>query len=254
MADSSNGDISEIYLSGEYTDKNPTFHVEDSSWKAKQALKILQSHDLHPENICEIGCGAGEILNQLHRQLPDSCLFTGYELSPQGFALCQERTKPRLSFHNQNLFTTTPKPTFDLVLCMDVFEHVDNYFEFLRHLRQHSKHFIFHIPLDMNAQMVARAEPIQRVRQKVGHLHYFSKDTALAALTDTGFQIKSWFFTPNGIDRPRTTKAKLAKLPRKIFSAFSQELTARIFGGYSLLALASTTAHSSDEPQTSQTR
>ena len=252
MADSNNSDISEIYLSGEYTDKNPTFHVEDSPWKAKQALKMLKNRDLHPRNICEIGCGAGEILNQLHQQLPDDCQFTGYELSPQGFALCQERIKPRLSFHNENLFTALPKPTFDLMLCMDDFEHVDNHFEFLRFLRQHSKHFIFHIPLDMNAQMVARAEPIRRVRQKVGHLHYFSKDTALAALTDTGYQIESWFFTPNGVERPQTGFAKLAKLPRKIFSSLNQELTARFLGGYSLLALASPTAHFSDESQTSQ--
>ena len=253
MADSSDGEISEIYLSGEYTDKNPTFHVEDSPWKAEQTLKMLHQHNVHPKDICEIGCGAGEILNQLHQQLPETCQFTGYELSPQGYALCQERAKPRIEFHNQNLFTASPKPRFDLMLCMDVFEHVDNYFEFLRNLRAHAQHFIFHIPLDMNAQMVARAEPIRRVRQKVGHLHYFSKDTALAALTDTGYQIDAWFFTPNGVDRPRTAMAKIAKLPRKIFSALSKELTARILGGYSLLALASPSERP-DESQTSQVR
>ena len=59
-----------IYTSGEYAAKNPTYHVEDSAWKAHQILKIIQRNNLQPLSICEVGCGAGEILRQLQSNLP----------------------------------------------------------------------------------------------------------------------------------------------------------------------------------------
>jgi len=55
----------EMYRSNEYLKNNPTWHVEDSPWKAKQILKIIGNNNLQPNSICEIGCGAGEILHQL---------------------------------------------------------------------------------------------------------------------------------------------------------------------------------------------
>lgn len=39
---------------------------------------------LNPSRICEIGCGAGEILNQLAIQYPGK-EFYGYKISPQAF-------------------------------------------------------------------------------------------------------------------------------------------------------------------------
>ena len=59
----------EKYVTKEYLDNNPTWHVEDSPWKAKQILKIIRRNSLHPNSICEIGCGVGEILRQLFLQM-----------------------------------------------------------------------------------------------------------------------------------------------------------------------------------------
>ena len=227
--------INEEYLDGEYIEKNPTFHVEDSPWKARQILNGIEKCQLSLENVAEVGCGAGEILVQLSNELPKA-KFTGYELSPQAYEMCKERANEKISFHHSDLFED--EKSFDLMLCIDVFEHVEDYFSFLRNLSKKASNFIFHIPLDMNTQMVARAEPIQRVRKNVGHIHYFSKDSALAILDDCGFEVEYWFYTPNGVDRPKTTAAKLAQIPRKIFQAMSLEMSARLLGGYSLLVVA----------------
>ena len=59
----------EIYLDGTYLDKNPGWHEEDSAWKAEKILKILKRNKLKPSSICEVGCGAGEILSCLQREL-----------------------------------------------------------------------------------------------------------------------------------------------------------------------------------------
>ncbi len=79
------------YVGGEYLGHNPTWHVEDSAWKAEQILAALKRNGLHPATVCEVGCGAGEILSQLHARLPSHVVFTGYEISPQAHALALTR-------------------------------------------------------------------------------------------------------------------------------------------------------------------
>lgn len=226
-----------IYQTGEYVAKNPTYHVEDSAWKAGQVLKLIDKHRLAPRTVCEVGCGAGEILKQLQLSLPASTLFFGYEISPQAFALCQERENERLHFSCANLIQSSAPP-FDLLLCLDVFEHVEDYFGFLRGLRGKATHKIFHIPLDLSVQWVWRSGPIMREREQAGHLHYFTKETALATLHDTGFEVIDWCYTAGAIANPRSYKARLASWPRRVLSIINQDLVVRVLGGYSLLVLA----------------
>jgi hypothetical protein len=132
----------------------------------------------------------------------------------------------------------TESPCFDLLLCIDVFEHVEDYIGFLKKLRAKARVKIFHIPLDMSAQWVLRGGPILLSREQIGHLHYFNKDTALATLQDTGYEVSDWFYTPAALDKPRSVKAKLARLPRQTLSAINPDLSARMLGGYSLLVQA----------------
>lgn len=123
-------------------------------------------------------------------------------------------------------------------MAIDVFEHVEDYFGFLRSLREKGTYKVFHIPLDLSVQMVLRSSPILRTRSLVGHLHYFTKETALATLKDTGFIIVDYFYT-NASELPnRGWKADLLKIPRKLGFLIDQDLTARIFGGFSLMVLA----------------
>jgi SAM-dependent methyltransferase len=226
-----------IYGTGEYLARNPTYHVEDSAWKASQVLKMLARHRLDPETVCEVGCGAGEILAQLQRSLPERTQFFGYEISEGAFALCQKRENERLHFYWEDLLAGEAQP-FDLLICLDVFEHVEDYLSFLRRLRGRATHKIFHIPLDVSVQSVLRSWPILRQRERVGHLHYFTKETALATLRDTGYRILDSFYTPSAIDRPRTIRARIARGPRQFLFATHQDWTVRIMGGYSLLVWA----------------
>jgi 2-polyprenyl-3-methyl-5-hydroxy-6-metoxy-1,4-benzoquinol methylase len=226
-----------MYQTGEYLEKNPTYHVEDSPFKADQILTMIEKHNLKPHSICEVGCGAGEILNQLQKKLPADVQFYGYEISPQAFELCQGRENERIHFFCEDLLTNT-SATFDLLLCLDVFEHVEDYLGFLKSLRTKAEHKIFHIPLDLSVQWLWRATPIMLGREQLGHLHYFNKETALATLAYAGYEIIDWFYTPGAIANPRSLKAKLASFPRRILSGINQDLVVRILGGYSLLVLA----------------
>jgi SAM-dependent methyltransferase len=226
-----------MYQTGEYLEKNPTYHVEDSPWKADQVLRLMKRHDLQPQSICEVGCGAGEILKQLQEKLPAEVQFYGYEISPQAYALSQQRANERLHFYCEDLLSL-PNTSFDLLLCLDVFEHVEDYLGFLRGLRDKARDKIFHIPLDLSVQWLWRSSPIMREREQAGHLHYFTKETALATLQHAGYEVTDWCYTPGAIANPRSVKAKLASLPRRFLSAINQDLVVRVLGGYSLLVLA----------------
>ncbi len=83
--------LEEMYTSGEYLEKNPTWHVEESPWKAKQIMRLIRRNGIAPDTICEAGCGAGEVLNQLQGKMAATCSFWGYEISPQAFALSESR-------------------------------------------------------------------------------------------------------------------------------------------------------------------
>ena len=228
---------SSIYHTGEYVEKNPTYCVEDSSWKADYIARMIERHKLQPRAVCEVGCGAGEVLKQLQLRLPSETPFHGNEISPHAFALCQKRENDRLRFYCADLLATETE-AFDLLLCIDVCEHVADYLRFLRALRDKASYKIFHIPLDLSVQWLWRSAPIMREREQAGHLHYFTKETALATLSDTGYEILDWFYTPGAIANPRSLKAKLATRPRRLLSAINQDLVVRVLGGYSLLVLA----------------
>jgi SAM-dependent methyltransferase len=227
----------DLYQTGAYVERNPTYHVEDSAWKAREIIKMIERHNLRPRTVCEIGCGAGEILRQLQSSLPDEIQFSGYEISPAAFDLCRARANDRLKFYCEDLLSLDREP-FDLLLCIDVFEHVPDYLGFLARLRPRATRTVFHIPLDLSAQWVFRSGPIVQAREQVGHLHYFTKETALATLRDAGYEVRDWFYTAGAIANPRSLKAKLAAWPRRALFHLHPDLLVRALGGYSLLVLA----------------
>ena len=230
--------VNSIYEDGTYFAKHPSWHKEDSPWKAMQILRMLKKNKVAPATVCEIGCGAGEILNCLSASHGPDVQFTGYDISPQAIDLCREKERQNLHFFLKDLLEDR-EASFDVVMALDVFEHVEDYMGFLRRLRAKGEYKIFHIPLDLSVQSVLRASPLRFVRKKSGHIHFFTMETALAALKDTGYEVVDHFYTPASLDTPNLNwKARLMKLPRRLFFALHPDLAVRILGGYSLLVLA----------------
>jgi SAM-dependent methyltransferase len=221
------------YLDGSYVDANPTFHVEDSPWKAQQVAKFIDRQRLSLQSMCDVGCGAGEVLRQLQLHYPQMGVLRGYEMSPEGYAMALERQNDTLQFLQEDLFANE-SAHYDLALCLDVIEHVEDYFQFLRNLSRHADHFVFHIPLDMNVQSVLLAGLIRRARSQWGHIHYFSKDTALAALAENGYQVVDWFYTPNTGNEFTSVVSVVARTVRRLMVPLSPDLAVRVLGGHSL--------------------
>lgn len=228
----------DIYKDGTYLDKNPTWHEEDSRWKANQITRILEKNRMHPSTICELGCGAGAILECLAEDYGDKVSLSGYEVSPQAYEICRKKEKQNLHFFLKDLLQEGSS-SFDVVMAIDVLEHVEDCYGLLRRLRSKGEYKIFHIPLDLSVQMVFRNSRILELRALIGHIHYFTKDTALATLRDTGYEIVDYCYTCGALELPgRSWKSNLLRLPRKLSFFLHQDLAARILGGFSLLVLA----------------
>lgn len=229
--------VNSIYVSGEYLARNPEWHAEESPWKATQVQRMLDRHQLRPRSICEIGCGAGEVLRQLQMRLEPGVDFRGYDVSPQAMELCRPKSNPNLRFV-LGAADSVPDNSQDLVLVLDVLEHLDDYLGFLRMIQPKGIRTIFHIPLDLSVQTVLRPGGLEYVRDAYGHLHYFSKETALRSLEDTGFHVEDWFYTRRAVEEVAgTLRRRLLKTPRRMLFKLRRDLAARTLGGFSLLVL-----------------
>jgi SAM-dependent methyltransferase len=224
------------YESGSYLQNNPDWHREDASWKAQIVHAMLARHQLEPRSVVEVGCGSGEVLLNLRPRLPKAQLV-GYDVSPQAAGFWS-RAAGAVEFHLGD-FHAQNDTVFDLLLMLDVFEHVRDPFTFLERTRRCAGWFVFHIPLDLSASSVLRGWPLLNVRRKVGHLHYFTKDLALEILAETGYDIVEWCYTGASLRSPqRTLKTRLAAFPRRLAYALNRDLGVRLFGGDTLLVLA----------------
>ena len=222
----------------DYIENNPDWHSADAVYKAAWIRAMIDKWiSADSLKIADVGCGAGEILLNVSRFYEQASCH-GYEVSSTAYAICNNKTNPpRLNFHHADLLSKDPNQNhYDLLLCIDVFEHIENYLAFLRSLSRYAHGFIFHIPLELSAQTVIRPSGLLSYRAQYGHIHFFNRHMALQTLRECGYEIVDWRYTPSALVLPgRNLKSRLLKIPRKIFWALSQEACVRLLGGFSLL-------------------
>jgi hypothetical protein len=229
--------MKEMYETDLYEQQNPGWHESDSPWKAARIAEIIKKNDLAFKTICEVGCGTGEILLNLERTFPEVEL-SGYEIAPQAYNRAVVKQTARTTFHLEDLLAQQDA-RFDVLLAIDVMEHVEDYIGFVEKLRPLATYKIFHIPLDLSVQSVLRSRPIEGLRRDVGHIHYFYKQTALATLEDCGYSIIDHCYTASRLELPdQARSSRLMARPRRAMFALNPDLAVRVLGGYSLLVLA----------------
>ncbi|MGC4094731.1 MAG: class I SAM-dependent methyltransferase [Polyangiaceae bacterium] len=224
-----------IYADGTYLANNANWHEEDSPYKAKLVAQALTRAGVQFKSCADIGCGAGKVTLLLAEQYPHAA-FTGFDLSPDLEKFWGEKSAPNLSLRREDPLQSERR--YDLVVCLDVFEHVEDYFGFLRKLRTKGEHFLFNIPLDMSLLKLVTGG-LRFARESVGHLHYFNEYTALETLKDTGYTIETSFLSAAFRKiPPRNARQAVALAPRLLLSLLGDHVGALGVGGYSLVVVA----------------
>ena len=234
MAFSSN----DRYTSDDYFKNNPTWDDEDARWKSGIIHELLKSNAVSPQTVVEVGCGAGGILSELSKLNPAIKQLKGYDISPYAIALANQKKNDKISYYNSD-FINGNDAGGDVLLVVDVIEHIDDYYGFLNKLKARSQYVVIHIPLDLSCRNILKPNTILVQRETVGHLHYFTKEIVEWALKDTGFTIIDWVYTKPLIDLEpaKSLKTNLKKILRKISFAVNKDLSAKIWGGYSMMIL-----------------
>jgi len=222
----------ETYTDGTYLAKTGgSWHVEDSGFKAQQVRRMLARHPHLPiEAVCDIGCGAGGVLHALEPHFPMDTRFVGYEISPQAHSLSHGFSTGSCKFVLDDPFRDRQR--FDLALILDVVEHVDDCFGFMRECGAKATWKMYHIPLDTSASMALRAA---NCWDTVGHVHLFTAETALKSVEHAGQSVADWFLTPVALQRPHRFATRWTNLARRVVP---ERLGARLLGGYSIMILA----------------
>lgn len=228
--------MTDLYTSGRYLETNPDYHQEHSAWKARHVLRLIERNKLAVSSVCDLGCGAGRVLKELQEALPAGTKLHGYDISPGAITLASELCNEGLTFEIGDGLTGE---RCDLLLLMDVLEHLEDYYAFLRSVRPRSAYHIIHVPLDFTALTAMRPRLILNPRRNVGHLHFFTRELFLAVLQDCGYEIVDHMYTATAVDlRQKAMGGRIARLPRKLMYKLAPDFTVRTLGGFSLMVLA----------------
>ncbi|HOZ62615.1 MAG TPA: methyltransferase domain-containing protein [Smithellaceae bacterium] len=217
--------------------RHPNWHAEDGVWKATHIYHIISKNNIIVRKLADVGCGSGGVLTELSSLMGKEIAYYGYDISKQAIELA--RRHGDISFSTEDILSSENSEHFDILLAIDVLEHIPDYMNFLKRCRLKASYKIYHIPLDLSLFSILSDSFIDG-RRKLGHVQYFSFQSAIACLKDTDHVIMDYFFTDVGTyytKQARRLNRTIANYPRQISAFFSVPLSAKIFGRYSIMVL-----------------
>ena len=234
-----------IYESGKYIKLNPNYHVEDSKFKANNFIKILKKNKISNDEIktiVDLGCGSGDIIKFLKKKkfFNTNTKFYGFDINQDAIDLAKDKEAEDLIFSNENFFENELNGNTDLIICADVYEHVEDYISFLKKMVHAGKFFLFNIPLDISVRSILNRKQIPQSYKNFGHVHFFNKNITKLMLRHCDFEIIDTIYAKNFLDHLKkdSLKRMIYFLPVMLFDMISEDLSANLFGGYSLVVLA----------------
>ena len=183
----------EYYTKGSYWENRQD---SKSDYKVRLVEYILKKYKISLFSglkAAEIGCGQGAFLFPLSEYLEKEEIqyqLLGYDVSPQAINLANVR----------NLSSSNDKVSFlvgsaadipsnlDFIFCMDVLEHVEDPFQFLRELSSKSKYLILHLPIEHSIGHLIMQTPSQSYRT-FQHIHFYSWETAKLLINESPFHL-----------------------------------------------------------------
>ena len=180
--------VKSLYSTDRYIIQNPSLHEEDSPWKISKILPLVDKFigEVNKEkiNILDVGGGAGFILKAVstyieshHHARVDKFVL---DLSP-GMLEIQKKNNSDLkrAFNEDMRKTSIGNKEIDLVLLIDVLEHVSDTTVALEELRRISNFVIFKVPLEDNLctktwNFINRGKPRKRSIENLGHINYYN--------------------------------------------------------------------------------
>lgn len=232
--------IDPMYTDGEFYQHSSG--GQDAFYKVEQLKRVL---DKNPEICCslslvaDVGCGTGKTTRLLHKFLSECAIdqveVHGYDVHPE---VSNFQDSQNVRFISGDFYMESEK-IYDLVVLLDVLEHVLDPIEFLKRIAKRTRLIALHLPLDDSLLSWVRDLPKRKIRHP-GHILVLNSATAFNLLTFSQFRIFDYayspvFLAPSGSE---TILQRLFNPIRTVTYRISPYLTHKIFGGVSIFLLA----------------
>jgi glycosyltransferase involved in cell wall biosynthesis len=240
--------LRQAVVSDTYTRYNPTWHLEDSAWKARKIMELIPDNVIRSLSgqvlVVDIGCGAGGIL----KVLSDSFAQRGVKISAEGFDVSPipletaRASCPAAQFRcgpfEKKLYESGQRISFALLI--DILEHLNDPTALLQDAGAVSDYVICHLPLEDNLMVNLRGLR-RKFRRTVGHVRFYNDRSAREFFKDNGFTVVKSIYTCLDYDAPYRIKSPLRRILlqplRKLLFRLFPRFTALVLGNVSLLAL-----------------
>jgi len=225
----------------EYIKKNPGLHLKDSPDKVREILRILPIKNKY-ESMIDIACGAGAVTLELKKRLSIPKVV-GIDISTTMINYAKTLDKNNsVDWINQNIFDLKFAERFDLAVCNDIVEHVNDDAQFLKQVANLSKYAVIKVPLEKS--FLARflkffhiADVWADTESRYGHIHHYAMKELDELIYSSGFQIEKEGFIP----MPKRSKLKW-ELVRLLFlpiTMINKRASVILNGGFKLYYLRS---------------
>ena len=210
---------------------------EDAVFKANHIRSILKYSSIPAaKTVVDIGCGDGLVLLEFHRIYPTTSCF-GFDTDASVISKAYDHEDGEVCFQRRD-FILQPFQ-HHITLLIDVLEHQEDPYTFLRKLKPYSKLKVLHIPLENTCLTMLYPTFQKHQHDTVGHRWYFTKDTAFQMLEDCGYKIIRWEYTHcYKLSRWYGWKDAVLKPVRYILFAIWPDIAQRMVGGCSVMVVA----------------
>lgn len=178
-----------------YNTKNPISKILVTNF-----LKTLKSNlkKINASTIVELGAGEGELLRILRKIFPEASI-SGSDISEDMMKKAEKALKGKninLSVEDIHKLSYKSKK-FDLVVCAEVIEHVDDPEKALSEIKRICKgRVLLSVPLEPLWRILnmARGKYISDLGNTPGHLNHFTPGQFHALVERSGFKILSKYY------------------------------------------------------------
>lgn len=225
----------------EYLIKNPNMHLEDSLQKVRQAELVIPPK-IKVDSLLDVACGAGMITIEMAKRLKTSN-NVGIDISRMMINKAKELDKSKLiDWRVSDIFKYNPKNKFDVVLCMDILEHVKDDLMFLKKVSSLGKYILIKTPLEKStfSKFLVKFniyDPWEDTNERYGHVHHYDERDLLVLFSKSNLKVIKSVSVP----MPKRSKFvwEIFRLLFYPISLFSMNKMVQISGGFKIIFLES---------------
>ena len=196
----------------------------------KEILPLLPDK---PSKVLEIGCGAGNTLVWL-KNLKHCTWIGGVEISPEAVEIARGRLDAVYPVNIEQNNLSIQESTMDLILCLDVLEHMVDPWEVVKRLYKLLKPggaLIVSIPNVRNQKVLfpllfkERWDYTDAGFLDRTHLRFFVRETAIRLVESAGLKVD--MVSSTGLGRSRRSRVMNSLLPSFVKSIFEKQYLIR---------------------------